>query len=444
MNFNSPGWFDQYLKFRTETPFSRFLPSHGIKILEQEGIHNEMDQEIYSFLQPTGLLYGSPVTFPFPDQVYPNSQYHDSLERLILGLLESIFAVLMADRKYQLEGLEDTSDPLRDVAEIIQTYYSTPPEGFVPKKSLKEWIFSLFTKPPSDTALFEKYFVYRVTQGQSLNVLGLFFNNFLFLDVYHCLLLQRKVLMGETLGPELVETLNNSHLGHRETLMKLIIVTAYSNDSLEREEKLMIQGFLKRSRLPKPVTELLAVKMNTGLTLNEVEIATAPWLIRRYFLEVVIMMTLLDRVVTKEEDELLKRLVERLGLWGEELDQSRIAQETFLFAQGDNLQFFQKKPNLFNIKNRLKEKAGMAVRKNMNRVVNEIKETKELSQLLMKSSKTQLNPEEKKKVHDQLMDILKTIPALAIFALPGGGIILPVIMKLLPFNILPSSFEEKE
>ncbi|MEE8555483.1 MAG: LETM1 domain-containing protein [bacterium] len=41
-----------------------------------------------------------------------------------------------------------------------------------------------------------------------------------------------------------------------------------------------------------------------------------------------------------------------------------------------------------------------------------------------------------------MTDILKTIPAVAIFALPGGGLALPVLIKLLPFNLLPSSFED--
>jgi ABC-type proline/glycine betaine transport system permease subunit len=53
-----------------------------------------------------------------------------------------------------------------------------------------------------------------------------------------------------------------------------------------------------------------------------------------------------------------------------------------------------------------------------------------------------LTPEEKRKVRLQLLDILKTIPALAIFALPGGSLVLPVLIRLLPFNLLPSAFEE--
>ena len=62
--------------------------------------------------------------------------------------------------------------------------------------------------------------------------------------------------------------------------------------------------------------------------------------------------------------------------------------------------------------------------------------------LLMKSAHSPLSAQEKRKVRQQLFDIMKTIPALAIFALPGGGIALPLLIKLLPFNLLPSSFED--
>jgi hypothetical protein len=60
----------------------------------------------------------------------------------------------------------------------------------------------------------------------------------------------------------------------------------------------------------------------------------------------------------------------------------------------------------------------------------------------MKSTRQKLDAEEKAKVRAQLMDILKTIPALAIFALPGGGLALPIVIRLLPFNILPSAFDD--
>ena len=75
--------------------------------------------------------------------------------------------------------------------------------------------------------------------------------------------------------------------------------------------------------------------------------------------------------------------------------------------------------------------------------MNEIKETKELSELLVKATTKPLTAREKEKVREQLMDVARSIPALAIFALPGGGLLLPVLIKVLPFNILPSSFQDE-
>mgnify|MGYP001157336597 CR=1 FL=1 len=91
----------------------------------------------------------------------------------------------------------------------------------------------------------------------------------------------------------------------------------------------------------------------------------------------------------------------------------------------------------------MNDKVFMLVKKNVGNIMKEIEETKELSELLVKATTTTLTMEEKQKVQDQLMDIAKTIPALAIFALPGGGILLPILIKVLPFNILPSSFQEE-
>jgi LETM1-like protein len=91
---------------------------------------------------------------------------------------------------------------------------------------------------------------------------------------------------------------------------------------------------------------------------------------------------------------------------------------------------------------RVTEKTQVALRKNLDRIVNEVRETQELYALLMKSRSETLSPEEKEKVRAQLYDIMKTIPTLAIFALPGGSIALPILIRLLPFNLLPSSFED--
>ena len=52
-----------------------------------------------------------------------------------------------------------------------------------------------------------------------------------------------------------------------------------------------------------------------------------------------------------------------------------------------------------------------------------------------------LDKDEKKKIKKQLLDICKTIPSLTIFLLPGGGLLLPILIKFIP-TLLLSSFNE--
>ncbi len=79
--------------------------------------------------------------------------------------------------------------------------------------------------------------------------------------------------------------------------------------------------------------------------------------------------------------------------------------------------------------------------RNSKRLQKELSESKELVALLSKSAIQDLDKEEKKKVQNQLIDIFKTIPSLAIFMLPGGAVLLPIFIKLIP-KLLPSSFDE--
>ena len=70
-----------------------------------------------------------------------------------------------------------------------------------------------------------------------------------------------------------------------------------------------------------------------------------------------------------------------------------------------------------------------------------MRDSKELIVLLSKSTVRDLTPKEHKKVNDQLLDIFKSIPSLAIFLLPGGAILLPIVIKFIP-KLLPSAFDD--
>ncbi|EWH14337.1 hypothetical protein KLA_04931 [Cellulophaga geojensis KL-A] len=85
--------------------------------------------------------------------------------------------------------------------------------------------------------------------------------------------------------------------------------------------------------------------------------------------------------------------------------------------------------------------ANKLILRNSKRLQKELAESKELVALISKSTTTNLSVEEKRKVQNQLLDIFKSIPSLAIFMLPGGAILLPIFIKLIP-KLLPSSFDE--
>lgn len=84
-----------------------------------------------------------------------------------------------------------------------------------------------------------------------------------------------------------------------------------------------------------------------------------------------------------------------------------------------------------------------AIQKNKKRLAKELKESKELVFLIKKSVTTSLTDEEKNKIKEQMLDICKAVPAFTIFMLPGGALLLPLLIKLIP-DILPSAFREDE
>jgi hypothetical protein len=90
---------------------------------------------------------------------------------------------------------------------------------------------------------------------------------------------------------------------------------------------------------------------------------------------------------------------------------------------------------------RVADRVAAVVAQNMEAIVTELRETGEMGSLLAKAASGQsLDADERRRVKEQLLDLAKAVPALAIFAAPGGVVLLPLLAKLLPFDLLPSAF----
>ncbi|MCK8502570.1 LETM1 domain-containing protein [Myxococcus fulvus] len=75
----------------------------------------------------------------------------------------------------------------------------------------------------------------------------------------------------------------------------------------------------------------------------------------------------------------------------------------------------------------------------------EVRETGDLAVLVAKVARRQkLTEDERQRMRAQLIDVAKAIPALAIFAAPGGLLLLAALAKLLPFSLLPSAFQDDD
>jgi hypothetical protein len=88
------------------------------------------------------------------------------------------------------------------------------------------------------------------------------------------------------------------------------------------------------------------------------------------------------------------------------------------------------------------DRISFVVKKNKDSLLQEIRESKELFELVERSKKESLTEEEKEKVRIQMIDVLKTIPAFVIIALPGTFLTLPILLKILPKEAFPTSFQD--
>ncbi|MVO10007.1 hypothetical protein GOQ30_12620 [Flavobacterium sp. TP390] len=178
------------------------------------------------------------------------------------------------------------------------------------------------------------------------------------------------------------------------------------------------------------------------LTLEEINFKRFESIIEKlYLLDVVEMAMWSDQKLEAKELDLLHVLVDKLNLKKVYLETSLLAIEHFITTYKDEISYFNFSNPVKHFYDQTNKTVTKLITRNKKRLIKEISESKELMVLLAKSTTKELDKDEKKKVKKQLLDICKTIPSLTIFLLPGGGILLPILVKYIP-QLLPSAFNE--
>ena len=160
-----------------------------------------------------------------------------------------------------------------------------------------------------------------------------------------------------------------------------------------------------------------------------------------YIFDIACMATWSDRNIDSNEQLFLQELGNDLGLDSHITAQSIDAVNEFYSKHEDNIALLSSSNIVKNFYDNSSILVGKLISRNKRRLQKELEQSKELVRLIGQSTIRDLDENEQKQLQEQLLDIIKTIPSLAIFILPGGALLLPLFVKFIP-KLLPSSFDD--
>lgn len=162
---------------------------------------------------------------------------------------------------------------------------------------------------------------------------------------------------------------------------------------------------------------------------------------KQYLLDITCMTVWDDKNLELAEIDYIKTLGKILDIASEIVNDSILKVYDFFDAHKDKLPYLSDPNPVKNFYDNSSQMVINLITRNSKRLLLELSQSKELVVLLSQSTLRDLDKEEKQKVKEQLLDICKSIPSLAIFILPGGSVLLPLLIKFIP-KLLPSAFDD--
>lgn len=167
--------------------------------------------------------------------------------------------------------------------------------------------------------------------------------------------------------------------------------------------------------------------------------------VRHFVIEQTLLATLVDGRRSEREVDFVRELAQAVRISPEELGRLELEMAEFYAKHRDVVDVFTVSEGATRAGEELVDGIAETLEKNLQRLMKEVRETGELSVLLTRAARGQsLSADERKRMRAQLIDVAKVIPALAIFAAPGGVLLLIALAKVLKINLLPSAFQEED
>lgn len=164
----------------------------------------------------------------------------------------------------------------------------------------------------------------------------------------------------------------------------------------------------------------------------------------RVFLQTM-LAACVDGRVSPEERELTSSLAVALGIPKKLARRIEKRVRAFVKTHGEELNPLIHAAGFAGASPPISVRIARIVFENMDALWKEIRETGDLAYLLARRASGQrLTSDQQKRMREQLIDVVKAVPSLAVFTLPGGFILLPIVLKLLPFDLRPSNFRKND
>jgi hypothetical protein len=393
INPSASGWID---KFFIEQKIS-------------EKTVSKTTDTFYQKVRETGFIYGHIITFDTVNTIETKGWFKEEISKVaLLNTLYNVFCL--------------TSDEISAENFIKQTvtfYNQMNPEGF-----------SLFKKilPKNSLSLtLEKIIDERVQTNDSIiskNFSHLVTNALLFIDV---LAFRQYLIHGEIPEKYLKKI--------EETIVNIVTLALKIKSKKSQYDDLLIKLFEASIRYSKfsriSVQSLETIQLDYFT--NELE--------QYYLIDIAGMALWSDGKIENNEAYFLHSLAEIVSVSDDFVNKSIDSTDAFITKHKKEIPYFNYSNPVKHFYDQTTQSVVTLISRNKNRLIKEIVQSKELMVLLAYSTRRDLDEKEKKKVKKQLLEICKTIPSLTIFLLPGGSLLLPILIKFIP-TLLPSAFNE--
>lgn len=393
MNPSTSGWID------------KFLRDFDLNALSVSSL-----DELYPKLREAGFIYGTSISLAISlDSEITYSEEEKTKINLFSALVITYY-----------ETIDNGSS--KDCINALVEFY----EYLDTKKSFFSFINSLTS---NKSEKLEKILNTRIQTNESIfkkNFSHLLTNALLFIDVLafeHFLIHDINPI---AYAASLEETLTN-------------IVFLALNSKIEKDVyyELLVKLFASSVRYTKISTE-------EDASFDQVDLDTyTDDLEKRYILDLTSLAVWNDKEIDLGEQDFMRALGAELTLSNGWVQESLDAVLKFVNDHKDEISFFNYSNPAFHFYKQTSRTVSILILRNKKRLIKEISESKDLMILLGQSTVRDLSKEEKQQMKQQLLDVCKTIPSLAIFILPGGSLLLPLLVKFIP-QLLPSAFNENK